>query len=275
MMKMMVFFSAFVCLIMAGSALATNELTILPHMIGPSNPETMVFGRDGLLLPGGADSWVFSNVVMPLPEGFAGSQVRLVTIYFMPTTDEVGDVAFGIGMKSRAVGTLLHYGGSTDTGSPVWLYNNAGDIMTQQILMDYPIDDLDLLSFGIQRRVYDYDSYPDGVNILAVTVEDYNDMSAVEPGPELPDPVELAMQAVPNPFNPSTTINFSLARAGKVNVSVFDPRGYLVEELVVGQEMEAGKHQVQFAPRDTASGVYFVQVTLDGLAVTRKVSMIK
>ena len=123
MTKKMVLFSAFLCLFLTGSVLASNELTILPHMIGPSHPETMVFSRNGLLLPGESDSWAFSNALMPMPEGFAGSQVRLVTIYFMPETDEVGNVAFGIGMKGRAVGTMLHYGGSTDTGSPVWLYN--------------------------------------------------------------------------------------------------------------------------------------------------------
>ena len=113
------------------------------------------------------------------------------------------------------------------------------------------------------------------MNILGVKIEDYQDTSAVEPSPELPDPVELAMQAAPNPFNPSTTISFNLARAGKVNVSVFDTRGYLVEELVAGQKMAAGKHEVVFVPRDAALGVYFVQVSLDGLAVTRKVSMVK
>ena len=68
----------------------------------------------------------------------------------------------------------------------------------------------------------------------------------------------------PNPFNPTTTIRFQLAAAARVELSVFDVRGALVERLVQDTRA-AGQHTVTWSGlddrgREVASGVYLVRL---------------
>ncbi len=68
----------------------------------------------------------------------------------------------------------------------------------------------------------------------------------------------------PNPFNPSTTIEFSIPSAGPSSVRIFDIKGRHVATLV-DQAMGAGVYRVRWngktdAGGSVASGVYFVNV---------------
>ena len=74
----------------------------------------------------------------------------------------------------------------------------------------------------------------------------------------------LLRQNTPNPFNPSTTIGFSLAAPGATELQVFDVRGAHVRRLVAG-DLGAGEHSVTWDGRDDAgarvpSGVYFYKL---------------
>jgi len=62
-------------------------------------------------------------------------------------------------------------------------------------------------------------------------------------------------QNYPNPFNPSTTISFSLERAGDVSLKVYDVNGVEVAQLAVGHH-GAGMHRLNFAPENLSSGMY-------------------
>lgn len=69
----------------------------------------------------------------------------------------------------------------------------------------------------------------------------------------------------PNPFNPSTTIAFAVAKAGPVRVEIHDLRGLRVRTLYAG-DMDEGNHQLTWNGRDdddrgVASGTYRVTVT--------------
>ena len=78
----------------------------------------------------------------------------------------------------------------------------------------------------------------------------------------------------PNPFNPSTTINFNLAVSGTAKVSIFNLNGQLVEWLVNGQ-MKAGSHNVVWNASRYASGVYIVVAESNGLKQSRKITLMK
>jgi hypothetical protein len=70
-------------------------------------------------------------------------------------------------------------------------------------------------------------------------------------------------QNFPNPFNPSTTINFSLAVDSKVSLKIFDVLGQEVATLVNGQ-LAAGNHPVSFDASSLNSGVYFYRIDANG-----------
>ncbi len=77
------------------------------------------------------------------------------------------------------------------------------------------------------------------------------------------------LQNGPNPFNPATTIRFSLAHDGRVSLSVFDLRGRRVETLLEGDQA-AGEHTIAFRPGGLASGVYVYQLRAGGVVQTKK-----
>ena len=97
------------------------------------------------------------------------------------------------------------------------------------------------------------------------------------------DPVTPAAPAVfaleqnfPNPFNPVTTITFSLPEKGDVDLGVYDVSGRLVKTLYQGV-MDQGKHKATWDGRNNAgravsSGVYFCKLfTKDNVAETKMV----
>ena len=79
----------------------------------------------------------------------------------------------------------------------------------------------------------------------------------------LPDEVRLYSN-YPNPFNPSTTIEYYLPRAQTIRLSVYDIRGHLVEELV-SKKAGPGNHTIQWDGDNTfgervASGMYLYRL---------------
>ena len=87
-------------------------------------------------------------------------------------------------------------------------------------------------------------------------------------------------QNVPNPFNPVTTLTFTLPVASsEVDVSVYGISGALVATLFHGPS-EAGSRTVTWSGRDArgrsvSSGVYFVRLSAGGAAATRKIVLLK
>jgi hypothetical protein len=92
-------------------------------------------------------------------------------------------------------------------------------------------------------------------------------------------PVFALEQNVPNPFNPSTTIAFTLREAAEIRLEVFDASGRHVRTLAAGTR-EATRHEVQWNGRDdagteVASGVYFYRLTAGELTLTHKMVLLK
>ncbi|MCD6308280.1 MAG: T9SS type A sorting domain-containing protein, partial [Candidatus Latescibacteria bacterium] len=81
-------------------------------------------------------------------------------------------------------------------------------------------------------------------------------------------------QNAPNPFNPTTTINFTLAEAGDVAVEVYNTAGQKVATLSDGF-MGAGAHSVEWDASSFSSGVYFYTVKSGGLSKTMKMTLMK
>jgi len=81
-------------------------------------------------------------------------------------------------------------------------------------------------------------------------------------------------QNFPNPFNPRTTISFSLAKEGNVRLEVFDVSGRRVQSLVDGVK-SAGRHTVDFDASSFSSGVYFYRLIAGGIVEQKKMVLLK
>ena len=86
-------------------------------------------------------------------------------------------------------------------------------------------------------------------------------------------------QAYPNPFNPTTTIEYELPQNKFVEIKIIDVLGREIRTLVSG-EQSGGAHQITWNGLDNtgspvASGVYFYTMTAEGFNETRKVLLIR
>jgi hypothetical protein len=78
----------------------------------------------------------------------------------------------------------------------------------------------------------------------------------------------------PNPFNPSTTLQYGLKEAGQVKISVFNARGQLIRTLV-NESKAAGTYQIVWDGKDNnghiaSSGIYFFRMeTKEGIKATK------
>ena len=87
-------------------------------------------------------------------------------------------------------------------------------------------------------------------------------------------------QNFPNPFNPTTTIAFSVPQREDVNLAIYNTSGQLVKTLVNAQ-MDAGLHTMTWTgvnnnDQSVASGVYFYQLqTESGFDKTKSMILLK
>ena len=90
---------------------------------------------------------------------------------------------------------------------------------------------------------------------------------------EIPVKYELT-QNHPNPFNPTTTIKYSIPKPSFVSLKVYDALGKEVANLI-NQEMDAGYYSVNFDGSNIGSGVYFYRIESAGFVQTKKMLLIK
>ena len=115
---------------------------------------------------------------------------------------------------------------------------------------------------------------------LAGGVDDVRRVVAVESARLRPTAFALG-QAYPNPFNPSTHIDFALAAESSARLVVYDVLGRTVRTLVRADEaLPAGFYSVTWDGRDASgrpvgNGLYFYRLTTAVFSRTGKMMMLK
>ena len=89
----------------------------------------------------------------------------------------------------------------------------------------------------------------------------------------IPVKTELS-DAYPNPFNPSTSINYSIANDGHVEIMIYDAAGRLVDQLV-NQDQTAGYNSITWNAANQASGMYFAKMVSGEVVQTQKLVLLK
>ena len=102
-------------------------------------------------------------------------------------------------------------------------------------------------------------------------------ITGVEPSPA--PGVSRLLRNYPNPFNPSTKIEFSIPRDAQVSLRVYDVSGRLVRTLVDGY-LAGGRRTVEWDGRGdngvtVASGTYFLRLSGAGQTLSRQVNLLK
>jgi hypothetical protein len=78
----------------------------------------------------------------------------------------------------------------------------------------------------------------------------------------------------PNPFNPSTTINYSISQSSYVVINIFNTLGQHITSLVNAKE-ERGDYSVLWEPKNLPSGVYYYRLEINGFSHVKKMIYMK
>lgn len=161
----------------------------------------------------------------------------------------------------------------SSTGTALWTANGT-------VMCDEPFDQSgiaivsDLLGGAIlawsdRRSFNNHDIYASRVDEDGGVVTDIGD-----------PPHSMSLGAnYPNPFNPETTIPFSLSLKGRVTLRIYDASGHFVVTLL-DENRGAGEHVARWDGRDARgavapTGVYFLRLEASGTTATRKLVLLK
>ncbi len=105
-------------------------------------------------------------------------------------------------------------------------------------------------------------SDPVGVLVTTLSVEEIH-------------PMEFRLaQNFPNPFNPSTTIEYTISSSGKVLLRVFNLLGQEVARLV-DREQSPGSYAIQWSAENVPAGIYFYSLKAGSSSSTRRMVLLR
>jgi hypothetical protein len=90
---------------------------------------------------------------------------------------------------------------------------------------------------------------------------------------EIPNYYSLS-QNYPNPFNPSTSIKYTIPKAGIVTLKVYDVLGKEIA-LLVNETKQPGVYNVDFNASNLASGIYFYRIDAGDFSSVKKMILVK
>jgi hypothetical protein len=118
-------------------------------------------------------------------------------------------------------------------------------------------------------------NYPDYNNpIVKIYIYSYKKFTVVKDYKgNIPNNFILS-QNFPNPFNPATTISYSIPQMGFVTIKVFDVLGNEIATLV-NEQKAVGDYKINFNANKYASGVYFYQLKTHNIVLTKKMVLLR
>ena len=78
----------------------------------------------------------------------------------------------------------------------------------------------------------------------------------------------------PNPFNPTTNIQFTIPEQADVKLRIYNVLGRQVDVLV-NETLPVGHHKILWNPKNLSSGVYFYKLEAGSFIKTRKMILLK
>lgn len=184
---------------------------------------------------------------------------------------------------------ISSYFQSSDTQFSYTAYDEAGNQLIsefEEVLMERPymehIGDIEfsgenaylVLTTGAKFMEGEYER---NHYIQKIDLSDF--VGANDDEINLPE-LHYSMNAYPNPFNPTTTISFSIPEESKVDIAIYNLKGQKVKQLV-NDNIAKGQHSIIWngedsADKKVASGIYFYRLSVNGKTeVVKKCLLLK
>lgn len=179
---------------------------------------------------------------------------------------------------------IVYYDRRNTTGSATDFYmsksTNGGATWTDQVISTSSFVPTSSVFFGDYTNVTAYNNVVrpiwirlDGTALSCMTAIIGTPTGIEEPQPVIPAKY-LLEQNEPNPFNPNTTIRYSLPKDGYVSLKVYNLIGQEVSNLL-NEYKTAGSYSFEFYGTNLASGIYFYRLISGDFVETKKMILNK
>ena len=111
-----------------------------------------------------------------------------------------------------------------------------------------------------------------GYGVIDVMAAIDYETSAIDEN-SFPDEFSI-LKIYPNPFNPTTTMQFKVGTDGHTSLHVYDITGHLVE-TIINEKLMAGDHYYKWDASGLSSGIYFIHINLPTGNITQKITYLK
>jgi hypothetical protein len=262
-------------------AIPTNALAI-----NPRNPDEIYVGTDFAVYAttDGGENWQVLGEGMP--------KVVVVDLDLHPVSGQLIAATHGRSIYGLTVTTsveLLSFSASRAGAGVDLVWRTGSTAALRGFAVERALDDDDWMEIGyipaeasIAVRGY---TYSDAVIPAAAVKARYRLKQSrmdgsIEYSHELQVdfttyPSDFALERnFPNPFNPGTSIRYSLPRSGHIRLHVTDVRGALLHVIFEGPQY-AGTHVHHFNAPDLPSGAYFYHLEYDNRRLTRSMMLMK
>ncbi len=197
--------------------------------------------------------WVFATPNAPLPvelTSFIASVSNFTTILAWMTTTEVNNAGFDIERQpaSTQLWTKIGFVAGAETSNVPHSYSYTDNVGSAG-------------TYSYRLKQIDHDGAFTYSQEVQVTIA-------------VPNVLALS-QNFPEPFNPSTTIQFTVPNDGRATLKVYNAIGQEVATLFDAEATAGTNHQVQFNASNLASGVYFSRLEFGGKMQMNKMLLLK
>ena len=127
-------------------------------------------------------------------------------------------------------------------------------------------------------KVYDYET-DRLIGMYSIDIPNWtnlgiNNISLMELNSEHAHISNDIINIYPNPFNPSTQLEFRLDQSQNIKISIFNINGALID-IISNQTYQAGYHSIKWIPSDISSGLYIVSIQANNSIHNQKVLFLK
>lgn len=216
------------------------------------------------------DDFIWSRVVRTDSQFiYYLDQYNLTDVPFYKLSGQIGDTTY--------MNYYRYHYTTLESRDTISLFNHPTSInqyrldglTVQEVKLSDKFGPISSVDFGCVGSTYTYHT------LLGCIIGDsiYGNILGVQDLEPNPNQFSL-LQNFPNPFNPLTTIQFTLPHSGFVTLTIYSLLG---EEIatILSQNLAAGKYSAKWNAIDIPSGVYFYCLKAGSFTETKKIVLIK